>query len=93
MVPSEVMEGGRELGLTNASVTAQLTVAVGHCDLLRGADPPRKPLLHPAAQVLGIQSCHRTAPQLRGRCTGHLHSWETHGLRWDGGSSPIPSPV
>lgn len=92
-VPSGVMEGRRERDLTDASVAAQLTIAVGDCDLLRRADSPRKPLLHPAAQVLGIQSCDLPAPQPRGRCTSHLHSWETHGLRWDRRSLPIPSPV
>lgn len=66
MVPSGVTEGRSVLDLMDTPVAAQLTVAVGRCDLLHCAGPPRKPLLHPAAQVLGIQSCNLPAPQPRG---------------------------
>lgn len=66
MVPSGVVEGWREIDLADASVAAQLTVAVGYCDLPCRAVLPRKPPLYPAAQVLGIQSCNLLAPQPRG---------------------------
>lgn len=74
----------------DTSESAQLTVVLSHCHQLRCVELTSKPLLNLAAQVLRIQSCDLLAPQPRGRHAGHLHNWETNGLRWDGGLRPSP---
>lgn len=92
MAPSSMSEDRKVLDLANTSESAQLTVVLGHCDLLCRAELTSKPLLNLAAQVLRMQSCDLLAPQPRGRHAGHLHSWETNGLKWDGGyTHPLSS--
>lgn len=90
MALSSMMEERKVLDLMDTSESAQLTVVLGHCDLLWRAEPTSEPLLNLAAQVPRIQSCDLLAPQPRGQHAGHLHSWETNGLRWHGGLHPSP---